>query len=247
VYIPYGVDSDGVIQIVDRQKLLTGCTLSPNPDCATNPTQDDLLFPQVSYITMNPNQGGHTALPIFGVPVPEAQNNFLDGRPQTWDLLAVISEDTTNDCTGQAWKNPFLLDITDDRAPWPIATLPISQQPGDFCAKGSRFGTHEFNRAIYAPYYGKILIVAMFNAGLQVWDIRDPYSPRRIAYFIQAPNSKTIETCGTYQGNQPYCRKATFSDLGEVDDRGYIYNLDRAGSGMTVLKLSGDAADIVSR
>jgi hypothetical protein len=34
--------------------------------------------------------------------------------------------------------------------------------------------------------------------------------------------------------------------LGEVDDRGYIYNLDRAGSGMTVLKLTGDALRVVT-
>jgi hypothetical protein len=30
------------------------------------------------------------------VPIPEAQRNFLDGRPQKWDLLAVTSADTTN-------------------------------------------------------------------------------------------------------------------------------------------------------
>jgi hypothetical protein len=190
---------------------------------------------------MNPNQGGHTAVPIFGVPIPEAQQNYLDGKPQRWDLLAITSEETVNDCFGQPWKNPTLLDITDDRAPWPIATLDVGQFPGDFCAKGARFGTHELNRQIYAPYYGRLIIAAMFNAGLQVWDIRDPYNPRRVAYFIQAPNKNTKELCGTYQGNTHYCRKAIFSDLGEVDDRGYIYNMDRAGSGLTILKLTGDA------
>jgi hypothetical protein len=247
VYLPYGVDKNGVIQIVDREKLLNGCKVpSASPNCATQPTQADLLYPQISYIAMNPNQGGHTSVPIFGVPIPEEQQHYLDGKPQKWDLLAVTSEDTTNDCFGQPWKNPFLLDITDDRTPWPIAALDVGQFPGNFCAKGSRFGVHEVNREIYPPYYGKLLVVAMFNAGLQVWDIRDPYNPRRVAYFIQAPNGNTKENCGTYQGNAKYCRKATFSDLGEVDDRGYIYNLDRAGSGLTVLSLTGDALKAVS-
>ena len=247
VYLPYGVSSTGVFQIVDRQKLLTGCTVSANPsNCPNNPSQADLLYPQISYTTTNPNQGGHTSIPIFGVPIPQSQQNFLDGTPQKYDLLAVTSEDTTNNCLGQPWKNPQLLDITNDLAMWPISSMTIGQFPGNFCAKGARFGSHELNREIYAPYYGKIVVVAMFNAGLQVWDIRDPYNPRRVGYFIQGKNNNTISTCGTYQGNTNYCRNAIFSDLGEVDDRGYIYNLDRAGSGMTVLKLTGDALDAVT-
>jgi hypothetical protein len=247
VYLAYGVDENGVIQIVDRKKLLDGCTRpGASPQCATHPTQADLLYPQIGYIATNPNQGGHTAIPIFGVPIPAAQQNFLDGKPQRWNLLAMTSEDTTNNCRGQPWKNPFLVDITDDRAPWPIAALAIGQFPGDFCAKGSRFGAHELNRQIYPPYYGRLVFAAMFNAGLQVWDIRDPYQPRRVGYFIQAPNKNTHESCGSYQGNAHYCRKATFSDLGEVDDRGYIYNFDRAGSGLTILKLTGAALEAAS-
>jgi hypothetical protein len=247
VYLPYGVSSTGVFQIVDREKLLTGCTIpGASASCANSPTQADLLYPQISYTTTNPNQGGHTSIPIFGVPIPQSQQNFLDGTPQKYDLLAVTSEDTTNDCLGQPWKNPQLLDITNDLAIWPISSMTVGQSPGDFCAKGSRFGAHELNREIFAPYYGKIVIAAMFNAGLQVWDIRDPYNPRRVGYFIQAPNNNTQASCGTYQGDTNYCRNAIFSDLGEVDERGYIYNLDRAGSGMTVLKLKGDALKVVT-
>jgi hypothetical protein len=193
---------------------------------------------------MKPTQGGHTSIPIFGVPIPEMQQNYLDGTPQRWDLLAITSEQTANDCAPEDWKNPQLLDITDDRAIWPIATLPVGQFPGDFCNKGARFGIHELNREIYAPYYGRLVIAAYFNAGLQVWDIRDPYSPRRVAYFIQGPNANTLVNCSSTNPN--YCRAATFSDLGEVDDRGYIYNLDRAGSGITILKLTGAAAKVVT-
>jgi hypothetical protein len=247
VYLPYGVSSTGVFQIVDREKLLNCCKIpGASGNCATSPTQADLLYPQISYTTTNPNQGGHTSIPIFGVPIPQAQENFLDGTPQKYDLLAVTSEDTTNDCLGQPWKNPQLLDITNNLAIWPISSMTVGQFPGDFCAKGARFGSHELNREIYAPYYGKIVVAAFFNAGLQIFDIRDPYNPRRVAYFIQAKNNNTISTCGTYQGNTNYCRNAIFSDLGEVDDRGYIYNLDRAGSGMTVLKLTGDALRVVT-
>jgi hypothetical protein len=162
------------------------------------------------------------------------------------DLAINLSEMTANDCAPQKWKNPSIIDINNELAPYPISTATVGQFPGDFCAKGSRFGTREMPRRIFAPYYGKLLIVSFFNAGLQVFDIRDPYNPRRVAYFIQAPNKNTQQTCGTFQGNPNYCRKATFSDLGELDDRGYIYNMDRAGSGLTILRFTGDAQRVVT-
>lgn len=246
VYVGYSPGNNGVFQILDRNKLLTGCASSSNPSCANSPNQDDLLFPQITYFQLPAIQGAHTAIPVFGVPIPQEQQNYLDGTPQHFDLLLGTSEQTANDCAPQPWKNPQIMDITDERAIWPNSVLAVGQFPGDFCAKGARFGSHELNREIFAPYYGKIVVAAMFNAGLRVWDIRDAYHPREVGYFIQAPNGNTVSTCGTFQGNTNYCRHATFSDLGEVDDRGFIYNIDRAGSGVTILQLTGDAAAVVS-
>ncbi len=254
VYFGYGSSSNGIDQIVDRNKLLNGCSVSAVPAaCPNNPSQADLLYPQISYITLNPGDGGHTFIPIFGVPIPQEQQNFgpLDPTthltsPISLDLAINLSEQTANDCAPQRWKNPFIIDISNEKAPWPISTATVGQFPGDFCAKGARFGTHEMPRRIFAPYYGKLLIVSFFNAGLQVFDIRDPYNPRRVAYFIQAPNSNTQATCGTFQGNTNYCRNATFSDLGELDDRGYVYNMDRAGSGLTILQFKEDALKVIT-
>ena len=250
VYFGYGSSSNGIDQIVDRDKLLNGCNTTYNPNasanCANSPTQADLLYPQISYVTLNPLDGGHTFIPIFGVPIPQEQTNFLTGAPVKLDLAINLSEQTANDCAPQKWKNPTIIDISNEKAPWPISTATVGQFPGDFCGKGARFGTHEMPRRIYAPYYGKLLIVSFFNAGVQVFDIRDPYNPRRVAYFIQAPNSNTQQTCGTFQGNTHYCRNATFSDLGELDDRGYVYNMDRAGSGLTILQFTGDALKVLT-
>ena len=40
VYLAYGVDYDGVFQILDRRKLLDGCKVpTASPQCATRPTQ----------------------------------------------------------------------------------------------------------------------------------------------------------------------------------------------------------------
>jgi hypothetical protein len=246
IYLPYGVGRDGVIQIVDRQKLLTGCTLpTASPHCAANPTQAELLYPQVGVIAMNAENGGHSSMPVLGVPMPQAQAHFGDGSPEKKNLLIISSEDTANNCFGQAPHEAWILDITDEAAPWPIATLNVPPQPGDFCNKGARFGAHAVTEAIYPPYYGKIIGVSWFNGGARLWDIRDPENPKPIAYYIQAPNKNTVASCATIHGVAT-CHNAAMNDYVEFDDRGYIYAADRAGSGVTILSLTGDALKVVA-
>ena len=246
VYLPYGVGRDGVIQIVDRQKLLSGCTIpTASAHCATNPTQADLLYPQVGVIAMNAENGGHSSMPVLGVPMPQAQAHFGDGTPQKKNLLIISSEDTANNCFGQAPHEAWILDITDEAAPWPIATLNVPPQPGDFCNKGARFGAHAVTEAIYPPYYGKIIGVSWFNAGARLWDIRDPENPKPIAYYIQAPNKNTVASCATIHGVAT-CHNAAQNDYVEFDDRGYIYAADRTGTGVTILSLTGDARKVVA-
>ncbi len=246
LYMPYGVGKDGVIQIVDRQKLLTGCTLpTASPHCATRPTRAEMLYPQVGVIAMNRENGGHSSMPVLGVPMPAEQAHYGDGSPQKKNLLIVSSEATANNCFGQAVHPAWILDITDEAAPWPMATLNVPQSPGDFCNKGARLGAHAVTEAIYPPYYGKIIGVSWFNAGARIWDIRDPENPRPIAYYIQAPNKNTIASCARINGVTT-CHNATMNDYVEFDDRGYIYAADRAGSGVTILALAGDALKVVA-
>ena len=67
MYVAYGTGNNGVVQILDRQKLLTDFT---HP---LNPTDEEMLAPQVGYIVMSPDQGAHTTMPIFDVPVPASR------------------------------------------------------------------------------------------------------------------------------------------------------------------------------
>jgi hypothetical protein len=251
VYMPYGVGASGVIQIDDRMKLVNGCKTSgpgANPNassnCKNSPTQADLLWPQVSWVTMNPENGGHSSMPVFNVPIPEAQSNFGDGTPESKSLLFVSSEGTANNCFGQAPHDSWILDIANEQTPWPMATLSVPQFPGNFCGKGARFGAHAVTEQIYPPYYGKIISVSWFNAGVRVWDIRDPKNPKPIAYFIQAPNSNTAASCSTING-VTNCFNATMNDYVEYDDRGFIYAADRAGTGVTILSLTGEARNAI--
>jgi len=235
IYMPYGVGANGVIQIIDRKKLLTDFT------SGVRPTREDLLAPQVGTIKMSRDQGGHSALPVLGVPVPEFQGF---SRLQRRDLLIVTSEADTNAACTTAPHMAFILDITDETAPWPISTMRVPEMPGDFCNKGGPFGAHGIAESFYPPYYGKLAIIAWFNAGVRVWDIRDPYAPRQIAYFMPAPNQNTVESCVTSNGSKT-CKKAISTNNVEIDDRGLIYAVDRSGTGMHILKLTGGASEAI--
>lgn len=262
VICSYGVGENGVIQILDRTKLLTGCTTNPNAsaDCADTPTQStgpsqaDLLYPQIGYVAEPPYIGAHNDTPQFNVPIPEDQANYTTTPlsktlgPQSWDIAISTSEaNGPPDCgTSDMYDhNATLLDITNEQTPWPIATLNVPQQPGNFCQKGGRFGDHYYSWHLFAPYYGKLACITWFNAGLRCFDIRDPLNPRLVSYFIQAPNANTIASCGV-PGNPSLCLNAPFMDVVEVDDRGIIYGQDRNGSGITLLLPTGDALAVVT-
>ena len=42
------------------------------------------------------------------------------------------------------------------------------------------------------PYYGKIAVFAWFNAGVRIWDIRDPFAVHEVGYFVPPPNKNTV-------------------------------------------------------
>ncbi len=137
---------------------------------------------------------------------------------------------------------------------YPASLTPAddANNPNGFCNQGGRFGAHASTEAFYPPYYGRLAILSWFAGGMQAFDIRNPDEPRRIAYFIPAPNDTG---CGP-QGGPSAGPGCTFANTGrkghsvnaiqtnnvELDDRGYIYLADRAGTGMHIVKLTGKAA-----
>ena len=172
VYAAYGTGANGVIQILDRQKLLTAF------EDPLKPTEQEMLAPQVGYVNMSPDQGAHTVFPIFGEPIPEFQGHAaLKNR----DFLLVPSESGrgTHCQPGPNGDRPaphlaFMVDISNEATPWNVSTFHVGE--GDFCAKGGRFGAHSIAESFYPGYYGKLAIITWFNAGTRIFDIRDPFS-----------------------------------------------------------------------
>ena len=89
------------------------------------------------------------------------------------------------------------------------------------------------------------MFFSWFNAGVRAVDVRDPYAPREIGYYIPAITKDTARRCLTIDGVQR-CKIAIQTNNVEVDGRGYIYIVDRANSGMHILELTGEARKVAN-
>jgi hypothetical protein len=232
VYFGYGTDQAGMVQIVDRLKLLEG---------PKEPTPANLLYPEVGRLVLPPNAGAHTAFPLLKMDVAEFAR---DKEGSTRDFIAVVDEALVNECQ-EARQMLWVADITAESRPFGVATFTVPQASGDFCARGGRFGTHSSNENFTPIYYKRLLFLAHFNAGVRAVDIRDPYHPREVAYFIPSITAKTEPRCVKVD-SVDRCKVAIQTNNVEVDDRGYIYIVDRANTGLHILELTGEARKIAN-
>ena len=257
VYFGHGTGSDGILQIVDRKKLLdpagNGC--NPSANFRTNPTEADLLCPQLGRMDTSPTMGAHTVFPLLRQPVPslaaQAQNS-------TRDFVILVNEagggSGASICTGNR-QLMYFVDVTtgtsgNEAKPTIISNYQVSENSGDFCNRGGRFGAHASSENFTDLFYGKLIFASWFNAGVRAIDIRDPFSPKEAAYYIPATTADTDIRCTniTITPGQPavqICNFAIQTNNVEVDERGYIYIVDRANTGMHILQLSGKALEVL--
>ena len=146
----------------------------------------------------------------------------------------------------------LLLDIywlDTETKPFGVSNWGVPEKSGNFCTRGGRFGTHSSNESFTPIYYKRIMFFAHFNAGVRAVDIRDPFNPKEIGYYIPAMNKNTVvlATPTNMATKLPFTaaseRRAIQTNNVEVDDRGYIYIVDRANTGMHILELTGTARE----
>ena len=94
-------------------------------------------------------------------------------------------------------------------------------------------------------YYKKMAFIAFFNAGVRALDIRNPLQPKEVGYFIPPITEMTDKRCVKVDGKDR-CKTAIQTNNVEVDERGYIYAVDRANSGLHILELTGEARKIAN-
>ena len=227
VYFGYGTNKGGMLQIVDREKLLNG---------PKEPTPDNLRYPEISRMPMSPFNGAHTAFPMLGMPIAEFAKD-KDG--QTRDFVMIVDEAILNECH-EPRQMVWFADVTIEAQPMVVSNFTVPEASGDFCERGGRFGSHSSNESMAPVFYKKLAFVTFFNAGVRALDVRDPYQPKEVGYFIPAITEATDKRCIKVDGKDR-CKTAIQTNNAETDDRGYIYVVDRANTGMHILELTGEA------
>ncbi len=190
----------------------------------------DIAHPQlIGQLTISPPFGGlaaHSVLPIPGKPVMFMNGEATGGGDEPNGALACSSPLTLT----------AMIDIQDETKPRLMSIFPTPVPPKnvpytDFCDKGGRFGPHNTNLEYHLPdveKQGDLIYLTYFNAGLRIYDIKDPRLPREVAWFIPPTPTKRY-------GPLPYDKLVNETEDVLVDTRGNIYITDKHW-GMFVLR-----------
>lgn len=227
IYFGYGTDKAGILQIVDRDKLLNG---------PKEPTDANLRYPEVGRLELPPNNGAHTTFPMLGMEVAEYAK---DAGGSKRDFALIVDESLVNECQ-EPRQMVWIADITAETRPFNISSYTVAEASGNFCSRGGRFGSHSSNESMAPVFYKRVVFIAFFNAGVRALDIRDPYHPKEIGYYIPAVTEHTDKRC-VGSGASEKCKVAIQTNNVEVDERGYVYIVDRANTGLHILELTGEA------
>jgi hypothetical protein len=153
------------------------------------------------------------------------------------NLLYVNSEAIAERCN-EALNFAGLIDNRNPARPRLMSLFPLPIPPKtasykNFCEKGGRFGPHNVNQEIHLPDVekpGNLIYLTYFNAGLRVYDIKDPLLPVESGWFIPPQPSERA-------GPLPRDLVTQTEDV-LVDTRGYIYVTDKQW-GLWILRYTG--------
>jgi hypothetical protein len=232
IYFAYGTNKGGVLQIVDREKLLNG---------PKEPIADNLRHPVVGQLEMSPLVGAHTVFPLGNMPIADFAK---DKTGSVRNMVMIVDESLVNECqAAETRQMVWFADATIESRPMIVSNYTPQDTGGNFCERGGRYGAHSSNESMAPVFYKKLAFVTFFNAGVRAIDIRNPYRPQEVGYFIPAITEATDKRCIKVEG-QERCKVAIQSNNVETDDRGYIYVVDRANTGLHIVEVTGEARRI---
>ncbi|MBV9508227.1 MAG: hypothetical protein JO323_24820, partial [Acidobacteriia bacterium] len=158
VYFANGNSRDGVLEIVDREKLLSG---------PKEPTEENLRYPVIARLDFPEDVGVHTAFPMLRVPMAEFSKQT---KGKLKDFVAVTGETVANECR-EFRQTLRMVDVSEETKPTAVSTWTVPEASGHFCDAGGRFGAHSSNESFTPVYYNRVLFIAHFNAGVRAVDV----------------------------------------------------------------------------
>ena len=176
----------------------------------------------------------------FSPPFINAGSQSLHTALPLWDRqLLYVNSEASNERCNEGLNFAGLVDNRDMAKPRLLSLFPLPQVPAgepykNFCEKGGRFGPHNTNQEIHLPDVekpGNLIYLTYFNAGLRVFNIKDPINPQETGWFIPPPPLRRY-------GPQPPNDLVQQSEDVLVDTRGYIY-LDDKHWGLFILRYTG--------
>lgn len=150
--------------------------------------------------------------------------------------LALINDEAIAENGDENLNLAGIVDIADEKQPRLISLFPQPQPPEEsglknFFDKGGRFGPHNHHHPNHQPCLedrDDLAYLTYFNAGLRVYDTRDPRAPKEIAHFIPPDPKERI-------GTKPGKLVAQVEDV-LVDRRGCIY-ISEKNQGIFIFRL----------
>ncbi len=186
----------------------------------------------IGQLTISPPFGGIPAHDVL--PIPGKQALFIhaegtgggdepDGPPACTSALSLVG----------------MIDIKDETKPRLMSIFPLPEPPKnapytDFCDKGGRFGPHNTNLEYHLPdveKQGDLIYLTYFNAGLRIFNIKDPRMPKEVGWFVPPTPTKRY-------GPLPYDKLVSQTEDVLVDTRGNIYITDK-NWGIFILRYTG--------
>ncbi len=145
--------------------------------------------------------------------------------------LMIVVEEAVFDNLEDGVKRNWVFDIRQPSNPVSIATLPLPDE-ADYAAKGGQFGPHNIHENRRESFQSSDTVFITYqNAGLRVYDIRDPFRPREVAALVPPAPSRLLD----FRPNRP--RAIDTTDV-FVDEQGLIYCTD-SNAGLYILESTG--------
>ncbi|MGE0314014.1 MAG: LVIVD repeat-containing protein [Lautropia sp.] len=146
------------------------------------------------------------------------------------DLLVVVDEAVMDDYE-DGFKPIWLFDLREPSNPVSISTFPTPAE-ADYRFKGGHFGPHNIHENRPDGFVSSEKIFATLqNAGIRVYDIRNPYRPEEVAAFVPPTPPRLVD----HRPNRPLVIQSC--DV-YVDRDGLVYANDYNG-GLYILEYEG--------